>query len=297
MPTMIMTGASSGLGEIAAAILVKDGARLIAGTRKPVPAGVEGSPLDLGSLDGVRAFAVATLAKLGGAPIDALVLNAGAQFANAEQRSADGFETTFAVNHLAHYLLARLLLPHLAQGARVVLTTSGTHDPSEKTIVPAPRHAKAEYLAHPERDPARDRRAKIAGGRAYSSSKLCNILTARALARVPEIAQRGVTLVAYDPGATPGTGLVRNGPWIARLVWGAPPFLVRLVIPQLSTLEDAGRSLAELSSGAQKPPKDRIYASLRGGKIIWHDPSVLARNDEAMEALWKDSAAMVGLAA
>jgi NAD(P)-dependent dehydrogenase (short-subunit alcohol dehydrogenase family) len=295
MPTMVMTGASSGLGEVAAERLLRDRARLIVGSRGGAPSGAEVLPLDLVSLRSVRSFVEATLSRLNGTSIDSLVLNAGIQFADGDRRSEDGYETTFAVNHLAHYLLARLLLPRLAKGAHVVLTTSGTHDPARKTIVPAPRHANAEYLAHPERDPEHDKNPMVAGGRAYASSKLCNILTARGLARLPEVVARDITVVAYDPGATPGTRLVRNGPLLYRVVWNAPLFVVRLVIPQVSTLADAGRALAELASGAERPPENRTYASLRGGKILWPDPSVLARSDEAMKALWRDSASMVGL--
>ena len=80
----------------------------------------------------------------------------------------------FAVNHLAHYLLLRLLLPKLAYGAKIVLTTSGTHDPAEKTIIPPPVHANAKMLAYPESDPDLDKNSTVAEGRAYSSSKLCN---------------------------------------------------------------------------------------------------------------------------
>jgi NAD(P)-dependent dehydrogenase (short-subunit alcohol dehydrogenase family) len=94
--------------------------------------------------------------RLGGAPIDALVLNAGLSPHSDSNRTADGFETTFAVNHLAHYLLLRLLMPHLAPRTIVVLTTSSTHDPAAKTILPAPRHADAQMLAHPDRDPQHD---------------------------------------------------------------------------------------------------------------------------------------------
>jgi hypothetical protein len=76
----------------------------------------------------------------------------------------------------------RLLLPRLAQDATVILTTSGTHDAAEKTIIAPPLHADARFVAHPERAPNRDPHPLIAGGRTYSSSKLCNVLTARALA-------------------------------------------------------------------------------------------------------------------
>ena len=68
--------------------------------------------MNLGRLDDVRDFArtVGDLAR--SRPIDALILNAGGGFPDG--RSADGFELNFAINHLAHYLLLRLLTPHLA---------------------------------------------------------------------------------------------------------------------------------------------------------------------------------------
>ena len=89
-----------------------------------------------------------------------IMLNAGAHFSK-DQRSVDGFEMTFVTNHLSHYLLARLLLPDIAVGGRLVLTTSGTHDPA---VIPiAPRTLDPEELAFPDpselarSDEARDR--------------------------------------------------------------------------------------------------------------------------------------------
>ena len=132
--TLVMTGATSGIGAHALARLTAHPeTRAIIGARpsstRPALDGAELLPLDLSSLADVRTFAAAVLDHLGGEPIDMLVLNAGAQFRNTSARSADGFEMTFAVNHLAHYLLARLLLPAVAKGGRIVLTSSDTHDP------------------------------------------------------------------------------------------------------------------------------------------------------------------------
>jgi NAD(P)-dependent dehydrogenase (short-subunit alcohol dehydrogenase family) len=111
-----------------------------------------------------------------------LVLNARAQFATSDQRSADGFAMTFAVNHLARYLLARVLLPRLAESARVVITTSDTHDPA---ILPfAPKVLDVPAWAHP---PA----GKLGNG-AYPASRLCNLLTARGLAALPEVNARQI---------------------------------------------------------------------------------------------------------
>jgi NAD(P)-dependent dehydrogenase (short-subunit alcohol dehydrogenase family) len=297
MTTIVMTGGTSGLGQVAASrLLATPATRLLLGARRPDPtAAAETLPLDLTRLDSVRAFAAAVSQRLGTTPIDALVLNAG-RSGDADGRTADGYETTFAVNHLAHYLLLRLLLPRLGDHARVVATTSGTHDPAQRAPLPPPRHATARLLAHPELDPDRDRRPRAAAGHAYTASKLCVVLTARALAAQPEARARQLTVVAYDPGRTPGTGLMRNeGPVLHGLwrVLGSP--LLRPLVPRANSREAAGGALAALALGRARPPAGRTYAALRRGDLTWPDPSELARRDDLMVALWRDSAALVGL--
>lgn len=96
--------------------------------------------------------------------------NAGLIRPDATGRTVDGFETTLAVNHLAHYLLVRLLLPALAEGAIVLLTTSGTHDPATKASLATPRHADAALLADPDRDPELESQPRKAGEHAYVRS-------------------------------------------------------------------------------------------------------------------------------
>lgn len=183
MSTMVMTGGSSGFGAIAAERLTRSGkARLILGARRTASGG-DSIPLDLTELDSVRAFAAAVRERLGQTPVDALVLNAGVIHPHVDGRTADGFETTFAVNHLAHHLLVRLLLPALRDGALVVLTTSGTYDPATQAGLTPPRHADADLLAHPDRDPGLDPRPRKAGEHAYTASKLCAVLTALSLSR------------------------------------------------------------------------------------------------------------------
>jgi NAD(P)-dependent dehydrogenase (short-subunit alcohol dehydrogenase family) len=296
MTTIVMTGGASGLGQLAAShMLAAPGTRLLLGARRPGPPAAETLPLDLTHLDSVRSFAAAVGERLGAIPIDALVLNAG-RSGHADGRSVDGFETTFVVNHLAHYLLVRLLLPRLANQARIVLTTSGTHDPAQRAPLPPPRHADARLLAHPELDPDRDQRPRVAGGRAYTASKLCVVLTARALAAQPEARARQLTVVAYDPGRTPGTGLLRNEGLVLRALWrvlGSP--LLRPLVPRANSREAAGGALAVLALGRVRPPAGRTYAALRRGELTWPDPSELARRDDLMHALWRDSADLVGL--
>ncbi len=287
---IVMTGATSGIGQGAAQRLLAQGHTVVAGTRgAPPPPGVQALPLDLASLASVRAFAAQCPDR-----IDALVLNAGMQVHSLDERSADGFELTFAVNHLAHYLLARLLVPKLADGGRIVFTSSGTHDPAEKTGVPAPRHANAAKLADPATDPEAGKSGMGAGLRAYSTSKLCNLMTARTLAARPEVTTRGITVHAYDPGFIPATGLARGAPWFVRAVI----FPVLSILPQgkgANRLGDGARALAGLADGTID--SDRVYMSLRRGKPTWPEPSALARDDALCAKLWADSAAMVGLPA
>jgi NAD(P)-dependent dehydrogenase (short-subunit alcohol dehydrogenase family) len=111
--------------------------RVIVRTRgrgRTVPRGAEVIPLDLASLDSVREFAAAVTRQLGDTRIDILVLNAGMPTSTAQGRSVGGYELTLAVNHLAHYLLARLLVPHMAHHGRLVITHSHTHDPDVTPI-------------------------------------------------------------------------------------------------------------------------------------------------------------------
>jgi NAD(P)-dependent dehydrogenase (short-subunit alcohol dehydrogenase family) len=169
----------------------------------------------------------------------------------------------------------------------VLITTSDTHDPKSNPL--GPKELDPEKLAHPPGG----NRGFTAGFSAYSSSKLCNLLTARALAASKEAKARHLTVIAYNPGFTPGTSLWRVWPWWARLLMNA----TRLVRPMagLNTTVQAGNAIADLALGQIAPPSGRIYASLVKGKLTWPDPSDVARRDDVMEELWRDSAKMVGL--
>jgi len=297
---IVMTGATAGIGRAAAARLLDtaEARRLIVGARRPtasgdlVALGAEVQPLDLASLDSVRRFADG---QINAPPIDALVLNAGLQCASP-QTSRDGFELTFAVNHLAHYLLARLLAPHLAANGRIVLTASGTHDPDEKTGMPPPNHADAALLAFPEKDPARDPAALTAGQRAYTASKLCNVMTARELSRRLAATRPDIAVAAFDPGFTPGTGLARSYPgpigWIFKNVL---PLVIRRS-GRVSTPANSGGLLADLVLAPRYAHARGAYFAVRGeGRLDETAPSALARDDAQCARLWEDSAGMVGL--
>jgi NAD(P)-dependent dehydrogenase (short-subunit alcohol dehydrogenase family) len=292
---LVMTGATSGIGAHAIAHLTaREGTRGIIGARssstRPAVDGVEVLPLDLSSLAEVRAFAAAVFDRLDGQPIDMLVLNAGAQFRNTSARSADGFELAFAVNHLAHYLLARLLLSAVAVDGRIVLTTSDTHDP--RIFRSAPTRIDVRGWAHAPGSPSS----------AYAASKLGNLITAEGLAALRETAERRITTIAFNPGLTGGTGLSRAFPGPVRQAMRAlrPVFiLISRLRPEfyMNTPEHAGETLAQLADGTLTPPAGRVYASLVRGRLTFPDPSALAQDPAAREDLWQESADLTGLPA
>jgi NAD(P)-dependent dehydrogenase (short-subunit alcohol dehydrogenase family) len=288
MKTVVMTGGTAGFGAFAAQrISNTPDTKLILGARDTKNSSIDALPLDLARLANVRSFVQALTKKLDGTKIDILILNAGAQFGNTKQRTEDGFESTFAINHLAHYLLLRLLTPSLAQNATVVITTSDVHDPKMNPL--GPKKLDPETLAHPEGKG----KGFIPGFRAYSSSKLCDLLTARAFEVSMDAQMNGMRVIAYNPGLTPDTSLYRAWPWWGKLMM-ASASLVR-PLAGINTIEQAGNAIADLGLGAIVPPTGRIYASLVKGRLTWPDPSELAQSDAAMKGLWVESAHMVGL--
>jgi NAD(P)-dependent dehydrogenase (short-subunit alcohol dehydrogenase family) len=285
MKTIVMTGGTAGFGAVAAKrISDTPNTKLILGARHNKDSSIDIVPLDLARLSNVRFFVQALTKKLGGTKIDSLIMNAGTQFGNTKHRTADGFESTFAINHLAHYLLLRLLTPSLAKNATIVITTSDVHDP--KQVPFGPKELDPEALAHPK-----DKgKGFIPGIKAYASSKLCDLLTARAFEASTDAQMNGMRVIAYNPGLTPGTSLFRAWPWWARLMMA----MASLLRP-VNTIEQAGNAIANIGLGTIVPPTGRIYASLVKGKLTWPDPSDLAQSDTAMKRLWMESAQMVGL--
>jgi NAD(P)-dependent dehydrogenase (short-subunit alcohol dehydrogenase family) len=288
MKTAVMTGGTAGFGAVAAKrIFNTPNTKLILGARDNKNSSIETLPLDLARLSNVRSFVQSLNNKLNGTKIDILIMNAGAQFGNTKHRTGDGFESTFAINHLAHYLLLRLLVPSLAKNATIVITTSDVHDP--KMVPFGPKELDPEALAHPKNTG----KGFIPGIRAYASSKLCDLLTARAFEASTDAQMNGMRVIAYNPGLTPGTSLFRAWPWWAKLAMGVASILRPLT--GMNTIEQAGNAIADLGLGTIMPPSGRIYASLVKGKLTWPDPSELAQSDKAMRGLWVESAQMVGL--
>lgn len=295
---IVMTGATSGIGAEALKHFVKlpetkvyIGAR---GSGRIVPEGTEVLPLDLSSLKSVRSFADNIKQGLGDTKIDILVLNAGIQATDNKQRSAEGFELTFATNHLAHYLLARLLLPNLAKGGKIVITTSDAHDP--EVIFFGPKTLDLKELAYPNENSPK-------GMRFYAATKLCNLLTARSLSALSLKDDSSIRVIAYNPGLTGDTSLMgKQSAFIKILlpVFIRPLFsVVGMFKPAffMGTAKRSGEALAELALGKVTLPTDKVYTSLVRGKLTFPNPSQLALDNKTKDLVWSESAKMVGLPA
>lgn len=173
---------------------------------------------------------------------------------------------------------------------RIVITTSGTHDSENKTMIAPPKHADAKLLAFPEKDGSLENRAELDSGRSYSGSKFCNILTVRYLRRKFHGLNRAIQVLAYDPGPTLGTGLARNNKFLIRFLWKVFRFpLLRIIMPKMNSKKQAGAALARLASGEIAVADEQFYVSLRKERLNWHLPSRLAMDDQLMEKLWQDS--------
>ncbi|HTF11126.1 MAG TPA: SDR family NAD(P)-dependent oxidoreductase [Asanoa sp.] len=260
MRTAIITGASSGLGlECARALLRSDpswhvvlpvrnesrGAEAVTQLGQPQRCTV--MPMDLASLTSVRDFLenfrdirAATLP-----PLHAIVCNAGVQVVSGTEWTKDGVEMTFGVNHLGHFTLVQGLLDELADPARIVVVSSGTHDPTKHTGMPDPRYTAAADLAHPRPEQLSDD-----GRRRYTTSKLCNVLFTYELDRRLGHGAQGVTINAFDPGLMPGSGLARDYPPLQRLAWRYLLPALR-VLPGVRSTRTSGRYLAALANDAR----------------------------------------------
>jgi NAD(P)-dependent dehydrogenase (short-subunit alcohol dehydrogenase family) len=271
MPTVVLTGATRGIGHAAAVELARRGAELavvgrdaerVRATAAEARAAGGDAPVhehvaDLARMDDVRRLATELLARY--PRIDVLVNNAGAMF-TSRHVTPDGFEQTFALNHLAPFLLTNLLLERLtASHARVVTTASDAH--------------KGAVL---DLDDLQSERGRFRPGRVYGNSKLCNVLFTRELQRRnPAIAAN-----CLHPGVI-RTGFGKNDGALARIG-------LTLAGPFLRSPEAGARPLVWLAL-------DPTAGDLRGQYVEKErpaEPSPQAQDDRLAAELWERSAAL-----
>jgi NAD(P)-dependent dehydrogenase (short-subunit alcohol dehydrogenase family) len=275
--TVVITGGNSGIGLETAVGLASMGARIVLGCRDAAKAdaavadirsrsgndAVENRPLDLADLTSVAGFA-SSLGDLD--RIDVLVNNAGL-IMDRRVETAQGFEATFGINHLGHFLLTRLVDPQLraAPAARVVCVASLAHA------------AAVGGLTWGDLD----RHHRFSAWRVYGESKLANILHAQALAR--RLEGSGIVAHSLHPGS------VRTNFGAEGDTQGANARFIRMGDPFAITAEEGARTSIHVASSPEAGTTTGLYwARSRPGRLA---PWAMRRG--APEQLWATSERML----
>jgi NAD(P)-dependent dehydrogenase (short-subunit alcohol dehydrogenase family) len=303
MRTVVITGANVGIGFAAARHLAalpgwhvllacrdeQKATAAIASIRLAIPhAQVGYVPLDLFSLASVRRLPGA-LAAMKIPPIGGLILNAGGinMAAKSLEFSDDGFERTFQLNFLGHFLLTNLLIKQMALQSRIIFVSSDLHDPAA---------TKMGRMLPPRYGPVRD--LALGAGTAtrlkpmarYGTAKMYAMMAAYELDRKLREAGRAITVNSWSPGVVPSTQAGRGMSPILRLIMMSRAF-VNFMGSHLSTEEEAGRALGELLTDAKYAGVSGRYFD--GFKEI--PSSAESRDESKAEAVWEQSALLAGL--
>jgi NAD(P)-dependent dehydrogenase (short-subunit alcohol dehydrogenase family) len=274
---VVMTGATSGIGAVAAETLAGQGARVIFTARDAAKGAATLARLTRANPDAAHDMVLADLTTIAemiragkalaakAEHVDVLINNAGAIF-DRREITVDGLEMTFAVNHMAYYVLTECLRPVLAPDARIVSTASAAHqtgslDFSDMTLARTSPRTFAFV--------------------AYGRSKLCNILWTRELAR--RLAGTSVTANCLHPGGV-NTGFGDNLTGFAKTAFG-------LIKRFMLTPAQGADTLIWLASSPEAAGKTGGYWSKR--KLV--EPSAAARSDPAARKLWDLSATLSGV--
>jgi NAD(P)-dependent dehydrogenase (short-subunit alcohol dehydrogenase family) len=272
---VVITGATSGIGLVAAGQLAARGARIVlvardrgrgeatlAGLRQKGP-GVAHAVhyADLSRIAEMKRVAAAIAEAE--PRIDVLVNNAGALFAT-RQVTEDGLEMTFATNHMSYFVVTHGLMERLAPDARIVNTASEAH-----------RMGRLDF------DDLQFERGWGANA-AYSRSKLCNILYTRELAR--RLKGTGITANALHPGFVNTRFGDQNGGWFS--------FAVKLAKLFATTPEKGAETIVHLAASPE-------VAGVTGEYFAKRRPApttAAARDEAAAQRLWAISERLAGFA-
>jgi len=268
--TVVITGATSGIGEVAAIRLSEKGARIVLVARDKARADatlnkLSGSEHTVHFADLSRISEMKRLAnELAAEPqIDVLMNNAGALF-NMRQVTEDGLEKTFATNHMSYFVVTNLLLPKLKPGARIVSTASDAH-----------KGAKLNF------DDLQSSKG-YSGFAVYGKSKLANILFNRELAR--RIDGTGVTANCLHPGFVATRFGDQSGGIVSIAVRVAKP--IGAISP-----EKGAQTMIYLASSPDVANVSGKYFY----KCEVATPTKEAQDDAAARRLWEESAKISGV--
>lgn len=278
--TIVVTGGSDGVGRAAIMQLVRAGAQTVMVGRNEEK--TRAAAASIMSLTGRRAVdveiadlslqeevrALADRLKARHERIHVLMNNAGALFMDRRE-TREGFERTFALNHLAYFTLTLLLLDR-------VMAASVPGDPARIINVSSRVHRQGRVRIddlHTQR--------RYGGWKAYAASKLCNVLFTRALARRLDPAR--IITHAVHPGVVTTRFATNNGA-IGRFM--------RRVMDIVSVMPEQGADTQVWLAGAAEATHSSGDYWVRRRRII---PSRMARDESLGEALWERSASLAGL--
>ena len=241
--------------------------------------------LDLGSLQSVREF-VDKFKQENYPPLRGLICNSGIIDREGTKTSHDNFDLTFAVNHLGHFLLTNLLLDFFQPKSRIIVVSSNTHNSTirEGKMGPA-KFIGAKNMA------AVDEMNTLDGFSKYTSSKLCNLLFAYELDRKLSSDMRQITVNAFDPGFSPGTGLMNGGGRLRNFMMGS--WFMRIMMWFMgvvtSTPKKSGKAMARLLLDTKLEDTSGKYFQIN--KEIESSPD--SHRMDYAAALWSESEEMV----
>ena len=276
--TVVVTGGTSGIGEVAALRLAEKGARIVLIARDQTRAAATLVKLKNANPSAAHAAyygdlsALAEMKRVAGEVaaaeprIDVLVNNAGAVFLS-RKTSVDGREMTFAINHMAYFVVTNILLDRLkaTPGARIVSTASDAH-----------RSGKLDF------DDLQSEKS-YGSFRVYGTSKLCNILFTRELARRLDGAD--VTANCLHPGFV-GTRFGQNN---------ASNIFTKLLRDAVMSLgispEEGAKTIIHLASSPDVATISGEYFY----KCKVAEPTAAAQNDADAKRLWDVSAKIAGV--
>lgn len=303
MRTVVITGANAGIGFATARYLAAfpqwhvllacrnalKAAGAIAAIRKAHPdSRVSFAPLDLLSLASVRRFPT-ILAEAPLPPLGGLIFNAGGinMKATSLEFTEDGFERTFQLNFLGHFLLANLLIRHMSADARVIFVSSDLHDPAATRMgrIMPPKFGPVAELAR-----GIGAAAKLKPMARYATAKMYAMMTAYELDRMLRAANKPITVNSWSPGVVPTTQAGKGmNPLMRRMITSR--WFVNFMGSRLSTEEEAAQALGGLLVGAKYSGVSGKYFD--GFKEI---PSSLESRDERKaRTVWEQSARLAGL--
>jgi protochlorophyllide reductase len=315
-PTVIITGASSGVGLYGAKALADRGWYVVMACRDLVKAEAAAKALgmvpdsyklmkiDLGDLDSVRQFA--TTFRSMNLPLTALVCNAAVYLPQlkAPMYSPQGYEISVATNHLGHFLLANLMMEDLKQSTALDrrLVILGTVTANSKELggkIPIPAPADLGDLSGLEagfKSPINMISGKaFKPGKAYKDSKLCNMITTQELHKRFN-RDTGIAFTSLYPGCVADTPLFRNAPKAFQKIF---PWFQKNVTGGYVSQELAGERVADVVADPRFKQSGVHWSwgnrQKEGRESFSQELSDKVTDAATAKRMWEASAKLVGI--